>query len=268
MRTYFYKLSLQIQKKGLKISYAHELKQVHISPEGFLIEVYDKRNNISKKIRVKKNLFLNLTLWNILKVFKEKNSFTNKLQNKIKKEESWAACAIYGYFDNKSNYPQSPWYHQVFSNHHEMFEINSSLYVSVYQADENSKMRHFTATIHIDLKYYNNELKNIYHQKLIERIENALHIKIINSEFATPKTFEKYTLRSEGKVGGFITNFYNIIFPPATSEYKHPNKISKLYIVGDSVFPGQGIISSSISGIIAWERATGMSFSEINKQKN
>ncbi|APJ04057.1 NAD(P)-binding protein [Silvanigrella aquatica] len=263
MRTYFYKLSLQIQKKGLKISYGHELKSIQIIDAGFLLDVYDKRHHINKKILVKKNLFLNLTLWNILKIFNEKNSFTKKLQNKLLKQESWGACALYGYFENKESFPQLPWYHQIFSSHNEIIELNSSLYLSVYQAEENNHLRHFTATIHMDIKLYNEVLKTTYHEKLRERLENALQIKVIESEFATPKTYEKYTLRSDGKVGGFITNSYNMIFPATPSEFKHPNKISKLYIVGDSVFPGQGVVSSSLSGIIAWERAFNQRFSNL-----
>jgi phytoene dehydrogenase-like protein len=37
------------------------------------------------------------------------------------------------------------------------------------------------------------------------------------------------------------------------------NSGSALYVAGDSVFPGQGVIAASMSGVIAWSIMTGKS---------
>ena len=264
MRSYFYNLSLQVQKKGLKIHYKHELKKIKICKEGFLLTIYDGKNKKISDVLVRKNLYLNLTIWNVLKVFDEKNGFTKKIQKKSLNDQTWGACALYGFFENQDDYPKSPWYHQIFSNSDEIVELNSSIYLSIYQEEHDTKIRNFTATIHFNISSYCFEKKDIYHKKILERIEKSLLIKIIKSEFASPQTFEKYTLRDRGQVGGIITNSFNMFFNPTPSSYLHPNKSSKLFLVGDTVFPGQGIISSSLSGIIAWERSTGLKFSELN----
>jgi len=264
MRTYFMDLAFQIQDKGIKINYQHELLSIEEDKKGFILSILDRKKNIRKKILAHKNLFLNITVWNFLKIYKEENSFKKKLNHKIKNRSSWGACALFGYFEHKETYPIGPWYHQIFFEENEIEELKSSLYLSVYKKEQNNNIRCFTATIHFKINQYDHQKKEFYKNKLIARIEKTLKIKIQNCEFASPSTYEKFTYRDKGKVGGMITNAYDIIFKSIPSVYKHPNKSSKLFFVGDSVFPGQGIVSSSISGVIAWERATNLKFSELD----
>ena len=266
MRSYFYNLSLQIQKNEISINYCHELTKIKEIKKGFILTIYDKKTEKSKNVLVKNNLYLNITIWNFLELYQENNSFTKKLKQKIIKKSAWGACALYGYFEDNDNISEKPWYHQIFYEKDEINELKSSLYLSVYSREVNKNIRNFTATIHFKTELYDPEKKELYKLRLIERIENTLNLKVKYCEFASPKTFEKFTLRKFGKVGGFITNSYNMIFKPIPSIYNHPNQISRMYFVGDSVFPGQGIISSSISGIIACERSSNIKFNDIFKQ--
>jgi phytoene dehydrogenase-like protein len=263
MRSYFMNLAFQIQDKGIKINYQHELLSIEEDKKGFILSILDKKNNKIKKILTNKNLYLNITIWNFLKIYKEENSFKKKLIHKIENKSSWGACALFGFFENNEAFPNGPWYHQIFFEDNEIEELKSSLYLSVYKKEINNNIRCFTATIHFKINLYEHEKKEFYKNKLISRIEKTLKIKLQNCEFASPSTYEKFTIRDKGKVGGMITNAYDIIFKSIPSVYKHPNNTSKLFFVGDSVFPGQGIVSSTISGVIAWERATNLKFSEL-----
>jgi phytoene dehydrogenase-like protein len=61
----------------------------------------------------------------------------------------------------------------------------------------------------------------------------------------SPRTFERFTLRAEGLVGGIprragLDN-YGDLFPSAVAR--------GLYMVGDSVFPGQSTLATSIGGV-------------------
>ena len=91
----------------------------------------------------------------------------------------------------------------------------------------------------------------------------SLGIEILSPEFASQKTFEKYTAREKGRVGGLIINSLNTILKPIPNFYHHKNKKAKIFLIGDCYFPGQGIISSSVSGINAWERAFHCKFSQL-----
>jgi phytoene dehydrogenase-like protein len=52
----------------------------------------------------------------------------------------------------------------------------------------------------------------------------------------TPRTFARYTHRARGRVGGVPSTFSALLhaLPPVTP-------FENLYLVGDTVYPGQGI---------------------------
>lgn len=258
MRSYFKRMSVQIIKNGMPIQFSHELIKIDPIPKGgFLIDIHDKKNASFQKILVRKNLFLNLTLWNIAKLIPVQ--FIPKIELKSETEKAWGACALYGYFQDEPSFPRGPWYHQIFPEPNDN-ELTHGLYVSIYQQNKNENYRYFTATIHVELENFSKEKSDLYMNLMKKRIEKSLKIIILETEFASPKTYEKFTLRYKGYVGGVITQMANFIFSPVSSTLK--NGTSCVYIVGDSVFPGQGVISCSLSGIIAWERATGLKFGD------
>ncbi|KAB8030860.1 hypothetical protein [Fluviispira multicolorata] len=269
MRSYFKSMSSQISKRKMKIMYAQEVKEITHFDDGYFIKTLDRNKN-QKNYVVKDNLFINSSVWNVINLFKEDPFLYNHKTFKKWKEKSshargWGALAIYGYFNDDLAYPKEPWYHQIFPLKNEETEINSPLYLSIYQKENESNIRCFTATIHIEIDSYKSNLKEKYLDQLKKRIENSINLEIVNCELATPITFEKYTLRNKGQVGGLIANFNNFLFRPTPSNIEHYNNKSKLYLIGDCVFPGQGVISSTVSGIIAWERATGHKFSRFLK---
>ena len=63
-------------------------------------------------------------------------------------------------------------------------------------------------------------------------------LDIGKGEVGTPSTFEKYTNRFEGRVGGIphILDYYPFSYPKNTTP--DPN----IFLVGDTVFPGQGVV--------------------------
>lgn len=261
MRSYFFQLALQIQQNGLNIYYQHKLISISECEAGFILEIFNGKLNKNQNVLVKNNLFLNLTIWDFISLYKENNSFKKKLVKLAHKNSAWTAFALYGYFIDAEAYPSNPWYFQIFSAENELSELKSSLYVSIQERSDS--YRYFTATIHINPEEIKQELTEVYKQHIILRIENALKVKILSPELATHKTFEKYTARSNGRVGGLIVNALNPIINPIPNYFVHKNKVTKLYLLGDSYFPGQGIISSTVCGINAWERAFKTKYSNL-----
>lgn len=80
------------------------------------------------------------------------------------------------------------------------------------------------------------EGKGVYFEQAFEYVPKFKYLSIENVMVGTPKTFQRYTGRYNGTVGGiplikdYIPLRYPFNFTP----------IKGLYLVGDSVFPGQG----------------------------
>ncbi len=72
-------------------------------------------------------------------------------------------------------------------------------------------------------------------------------------ELATPHTFERYTGRSRGLVGGAPQT------PWAASlgAFSHRSGVPGLFLAGDTVFPGQSTVGASLSGVAAARAAGG-----------
>lgn len=71
------------------------------------------------------------------------------------------------------------------------------------------------------------------------------------SAAATPRTFAHYTLRGRGLVGGLKNDVRHSLF----GSLSHRTGLPGLYLCGDTVFPGQGTIGVTLSGINAWRSA-------------
>ena len=67
---------------------------------------------------------------------------------------------------------------------------------------------------------------------------------------STPKTWQDWTHRKFGRVGGVPNTLSRSVFELTGSK----GVIEGLYFVGDTVYPGQGIAGVALSGINAVER--------------
>lgn len=79
---------------------------------------------------------------------------------------------------------------------------------------------------------------------------------LLHAEFGTPRSFSRYTRRTAGAVGGPPVSRRNSTFLAVGSDVLGPG----LWVVGDSVFPGQGTMAVVLSGIRVVERITGRSW--------
>ena len=68
---------------------------------------------------------------------------------------------------------------------------------------------------------------------------------------ATPRTYQRYTRRRFGLVGGLRNDVRHALF----GAISHRPGLPGLYLCGDTVFPGQGTIGVTLSGINAWRSA-------------
>ncbi len=82
---------------------------------------------------------------------------------------------------------------------------------------------------------------------------------LVHEEFASPRSFERYTRRARGAVGGPPVSRLNSNLLAVDADVLGPG----LWVVGDSVFPGQGTMATVLSAIRVVERITGLSWSAL-----
>jgi phytoene dehydrogenase-like protein len=86
-------------------------------------------------------------------------------------------------------------------------------------------------------------------ERLLESVERVIpdvRQRIVVQRSATPRTFQRFTGRPGGYVGGLIQRPSNAAFFAAS---RRPAR--GLFLAGDHVFPGQGTVGVALSGINA-----------------
>ena len=104
-----------------------------------------------------------------------------------------------------------------------------------------------------------------YQARLLGALARALPDapgRVLHAEFASPRSFARYTRRSRGAVGGPPVSRWNSGPLAVGSDVLGPG----LWVVGDSVFPGQGTMATVLSAIRVVERITGASWDEMRQQ--
>jgi C-3',4' desaturase CrtD len=191
----------------------------------------------------------NAPIWDNDKLFtnEEYKKYFRKLSDK--NSDAWGAFTLYFGVEDKFDDLNSL-YHQI---HFKSSLTNSkSIFVSISKKEDVLKAPHGWRTITISTHLENaDEWKNyseeIYEEKkriLTEEVFEALNNNLqgfpeCNKKFVlsgSPKTFEFYTKRKNGFVGGIPATISRNFFRQIPSK----TPIEGYYLVGDTVFPGQG----------------------------
>ena len=95
--------------------------------------------------------------------------------------------------------------------------------------------------------------KTVYQDRMLAALRRAIPEapeNLLHAEFATPRSFERYTRRTMGAVGGPPVSRSNSNLLAVGSDVLGPG----LWVVGDSVFPGQGTMAVVLSAMRVVER--------------
>ena len=196
--------------------------------------------NRGEKIETQKVIF-NLTHWALESILpdEEKQKIKDEVENK--KEGPAAFCL---YFSVKLSAPMTHLYHQV----HLKNNMVPNYFISFSHPEDHSRApegeQTVTISIHVDSNDWKNlkkdnyeELKKQYQQIILDDFHNRfrpLHLNHLMS--GSPRTFERYTHRPSGMVGGLPLLYgqgpWDFLLPEITP--------GRIYRIGDTVFPGQG----------------------------
>ncbi|MFO0908784.1 MAG: NAD(P)/FAD-dependent oxidoreductase [Isosphaeraceae bacterium] len=182
----------------------------------------------------------------------------------------WSAFTAYLAIDREVVPDTAPLFHHILQDYSLPIHDGNNALVSLAAPDDEgygpSGVRVATMSTHtrpdgwfgLDGAAYRAR-KAEYSTRLLSALERALpgatsHLKHV--EFASPRSFLRYVRRANGAVGGPPVRRSNSLFLAVGSDVLGPG----LWLVGDSVFPGQGTMATVLSAIRAVERISGMSW--------
>ena len=181
---------------------------------------------------------------------------------------AWSAFTGYLAFRREAADDDGPLFHQVLRDYDRPIHDGNNVLISLSPPDDPGYgppgVRVATLSTHtrpadwsaVDGEAYASK-KLEYRDRLLGALGRALPEApgaIVHEEFATPRSFWRYTRRAEGRVGGPPVSRLNSQFLAVGPDALGPG----LWLVGDSVFPGQGTMATVLSAIRVVERIAGV----------
>lgn len=229
-------------KLGGEILFKHRAEKIINERSSYKI-ITNRGEYFSKKI------ISNAPVWNNENLFEDTKAkkYFHKLSGK--NSEAWGAFTLYFGIEDKFN-DYGSLYHQI--HFKSSIAASGSVFVSLSKGGDEQKApagwRTITVSTHIvnpgEWKNYTEEAyeekKKILTCEILKSLEDTFENftgckkKFILS--GSPKTFEFYTKRKNGYVGGMPTTIERNFFKQIPSK----TPLENFYLVGDTVFPGQG----------------------------
>ncbi|HSF82713.1 MAG TPA: NAD(P)/FAD-dependent oxidoreductase, partial [Anaerolineales bacterium] len=235
---------------GGKIHYRNEVSRI-VTEKKRVVAVETKRGDSHPADLV----VANLTPWNIASLLNRNEIALRNLPHKPI-HEGWGAFMVYVGADGTVTPANYPLHHQVVRRR--PLGEGNTVFVSLspeWDPDRApSGKRAVTISTHTELKKWwylfttdskaYEEQKQAYTSRILEAAEVALPgIQAAASLIlpGTPVTFQRFTRRQMGWVGGFPqTNIFKYVGPRLTRD---------LWMVGDSIFPGQSTAATALGGL-------------------
>lgn len=190
-------------------------------------------------------------------------TYTNKLQ------QGWGAVMLYAVVKDGEYLPQDPHHYQSILQADVSLQEGNHLFCSISGRKENKAKegyRTMTVSTHVPMDTYVEKLNSStetvasYIESIQQRLRDHLqqrfpeiyqHIETMYT--ASPRTFQRFTGRTNGMVGGIPRYTGQNILSTMYPKELHSG-LANLWIVGDTVFPGQSTLSTSIGGICTARR--------------
>jgi phytoene dehydrogenase-like protein len=193
-------------------------------------------------------------------------------RNEAKSRAAWSAFTAYVAIDRRAVPDESPLFHQVLRDYDSPIHDGNNVLVSLSPVDDPgygpSGVRVATMSTHTDPQAWAGldpvayaARKADYRERMLGALGQALPeapSALVHAEFASPRSFARYTRRTLGAVGGPPVSRRNSTFLAVDADVLGRG----LWVVGDSVFPGQGTMATVLSAIRVVERITGASWAE------
>lgn len=199
-----------------------------------------------------KRVILNRTIWDYCELLDTdlKQDYCKKSIKKYSK--IWSSATLYFWVEDKENALDK--HHYQIIHEKNPYTDSYSFFVSVADSvDSVGGKKSITISTHCKIDLWENldstqyiekknQLKDFILDKLYEKLPSFRNLPKGDIMVGTPKTFQRYTERYKGTVGGIpLRRDYTMLNYPVGI-----TPIKDLYLVGDSIFPGQGYPGVSV----------------------
>lgn len=254
---------------------AEQLKKSIISNGGFpllrmkIVSIKRKNNkwvveDHKGKIRTCKHLVVNLPIHQLSSLMDPTlyEKLSKKLRDKAKIPQ-WGTFTLYLAVDDKVIPEEFPLFQQILNSEKDMSEGNH-IFVSTSKKGDELRApvgtRTITISTHTDISLWmKNEhlekMKKEYTERMLaalRKLAPRLDEGIIHCMTGTPHTWERFTNRPKGMVGGFPQTKEHSLF----NSVSHRTPLKNLWLCGDTIFPGAGTIGVSVSGYHVFQSIT------------
>ena len=176
--------------------------------------------------------------------------------------QRWGAFTAYVGLPPGSVPPRSALHHQIIADPAGPPGEGNTAFLSFSSPDEKGRARNggtaVTLSTHTDVARWERAgddgtepaLRERYGAMLLAALEQVVPGAVARAdvvEFGTPWTFERYTGRERGLVGGIPQTPAHAVL----RAFSHRSGIARLRLCGDTIFPGQSTVGASLSGIAA-----------------
>jgi C-3',4' desaturase CrtD len=186
-----------------------------------------------------------------------------------KSRAQWSAFTGYLAIGREAIPEDSPFFHQVLRDYASSVHDGNNVLISLSPPGDSgygpADVRVATLSTHVrpgDWRGLGPDRHAALKAELAGRLRDALGRAlpdapgaIRHAEFATPRSFARYTRRTDGAVGGAPVRRGNANLLAVGSDALGRG----LWLVGDSVFPGQGTLAVTLAAFRLVERLTGAS---------
>lgn len=210
-----------------------------------------------------RQLVVNLTVWDLARLYPDAPASWRSRVARL--APGWGAFTLYLAVE-ESVVPPEAWEHQqVLLDYHAPMGDGNNMLCSLAPAGDpmgGSALRVMTVSTHTAVDQWLSLPKEAYRaakaaqmdrmlEELEARVFPGLRQGLVVATAGTPKSFRTWTHRADGMVGGLKQTLGQTNFNALPSQL--PGE--PCYLVGDTVFPGQGTVACALSGITAWRRA-------------
>ena len=182
----------------------------------------------------------------------------------VKSRAVWSACTAYLAIDRRAIADDSPLFHQVLQRYDQGPDEGNNVLISLSTPDDPgygpADVRVATLSTHTDPGGWtdldpdsHSARKAEYGSRMLGALGRALPgapEALRHVEFATPRSWQRYTRRIDGAVGGAPVSRRNSTFLAVDADIFGPG----IWLVGDSVFPGQGTMATVLAARRVVER--------------
>ena len=252
-----YDLCDYIESRGGSISFSTRVKAI-LNTENHIQGLITNRGDIKVPVVVSA-----IPIQNTADLLQDKTA-SNISSVAAQQDYKWGAFTLYLGVDEKSLPQDTHYFEQISSPTSTSKHDVTNMLISISPTWDSKRApdgkRAITISSHVDAKEWlaiANSSKERYatEKRKLEKtildklsdifpnIRSGIEVQLSGS----PRTFQRFTLRANGFVGGFPQDLKHANFQAPS----HRSDVKGLFLAGDTIFPGQGTLGTSVSGFNA-----------------